>query len=645
MTLPKYLLLAVVVLFTLPCQASSKLPVEAFASLPDMSSLKLSPSGEKLIFITRYSNEEGDGTLVNLHNLNTGERSFLANTDNKKYKINWIRWAGDERVLISARFPAIRYGTPTTETRLLVRDLTTQKTRGVLNRSFYRGLDWAPQYQDDVIDILRDDPDHILLAVARDNPRAKTVYKINLKNLKRKTWSSSKENVRSWLTDRQHRVRAGVYWKGTDYRVYVKGTEDKAKWRELTRFEAFSKDEVFPIGFDLDPNILYVSAYHDGRKAIFKTDLRSETFTRELVFADDNYDADGHLLYSELTGKVIGTTFSAGGGFTFWEPSYEALQKGIDKVLPDTENYILGMSDDESRYILKATSDTLAGDYYIGDRKAGSISKIGRAYSALKPELMVEKVRFDYQARDGLDIEAFLSKPKNAAVEPLPTIIFPHGGPISYDDRGFDYWTQFFANRGYVVLQMNFRGSDGYGYDFMKAGLQNWGQAMQDDVEDGARALIKAGVSDPERICIAGASYGGYAALMGAVKTPDLYQCAVSFAGVTDVASLVSSARKYTTYDIVKEQIGSNRKLLKQVSPVNHVDKIQVPVLLVHGDKDRSVRVKHSRMMNKKLQKAGKDVTYLEIEDADHYLSKNEHRVATFKAMDAFLAKHLPVSP
>ncbi len=633
--------------FPLFCSTSfsERLPVEAFASLPDMYSFRLSPSGDKLLYITSYSDKEKgeDGVVVNFFDIQNSKLSYLIASDNKRFKINWINWVGDDYVLLSAVFPAKRYGVPTTETRLLVKDLEGGKPENVLTRSFYKNLDWIPQFQDDVIDYLPDEPNSILLSVPREDPSSDVVYKIDVSKRKRKLYSSSKSDVSRWVTDQQHRVRAGIYWKDTDYRIYVKGTEKNAKWKELTRFESFSEDQVWPMGFDLDPNILYLKAYHEGKLAIFKTDLSSDTFERELVFADENYDVDGGLIYSNTTGEVVGTSYSDGGSFTFWDPAYEALQRGINKALPDTSNYLIGLSRDETKYLLFATSDTDAGAYYLGDRNTKSLTFLGNRFSALDPKLMVEKESFSYKARDGLAIEAFLSRPKSSSNKALPTIIFPHGGPISYDDGGFDYWTQFFVNRGYAVLQMNFRGSSGYGYDFMKAGLQNWGKAMQDDVEDGTRALIDAGITDAERICIAGASYGGYAALMGAVKTPELYQCAISFAGVTDVAYLVSKARRYDSYEIVKEQIGSKRSLLKEVSPVNHVEKIQVPVLLVHGDEDRSVRIEHSKRMHKRLLKANKDVTFIEIEDGDHYLSKQEHRITTFKAMDEFLAKHLPV--
>lgn len=175
----------------------------------------------------------------------------------------------------------------------------------------------------------------------------------------------------------------------------------------------------------------------------------------------------------------------------------------------------------------------------------------------------------------------------------------------------------------------------------MKAGLKSWGLEMQNDVEDGTRYLINQGISDPQRICIVGASYGGYAALMGAAMTPDLYRCAVSVAGVTDVAYLVKSSRRFTNYEVVKEQIGDDFSALYERSPVSKADKITIPVLLLHGDKDRVVKVQHSREMFDELKSRKKNVEYIELENGDHYLSNNDHRLTTFKALDKFLADNL----
>lgn len=622
---------------------SERLPVEAFASLPDATGFELSPSGNQLLFLSRYATQDQQGTMVNIVDVDSFEMYTLVTSDNKKYKIRWVTWAGEDKVLISALYPSKIDGIPVTETRLLVKNLKSGKMKNVLPSSFYRGLRYAPQYQDNVIDPLPEEPNAILLSIAREGVGADRVYKVDLEKQKYKTVQAVKRNIENWMTDRQHRVRVGFYRDDTDFRIYYKSLKD-AKWRERWRFDAFSDKQVWPLGFDLDPNTLYVSAYHDGRKAIFKTNLEHEKPELTLVYADDTYDVDGQLIYSDKTGELIGTTYSKGGGYLFWHPNYAALQRGINKALPDTNNYIVSLSKDETRYVVVATNEKDAGTYYLGDRTAKSLSPLVSRYSALDPNLMAESKHFIYSARDGLKIEAFLTRPKGVDTsKPLPTIVFPHGGPISYDSKGFDYWVQFFANRGYAVLQMNFRGSSGYGYDFMKAGLKNWGQAMQDDVEDGIRSLIDKGIANKDQICIAGASYGGYAALMGAVKTPELYRCVISFAGVTDLPYMRKKARYYTNEETFEEQIGSDMKLLRENSPVTYAKKIQVPVLLIHGDDDRSVRVEHSRKMHKALTSAGKNSEYLEFEDGDHHLSLEAFRVATFKAMDKFLAKHLPV--
>ncbi len=362
------------------------------------------------------------------------------------------------------------------------------------------------------------------------------------------------------------------------------------------------------------------------------------------MHAHPNYDVQGGLIYSSLKQKVVGTTYNDNGGYTFWDEEYQAFQRGLNKALPDTKNYIYDMSDDERRYLVLATSDIESGTFYLGNRDEGSLVPIARRYEKLDATVMRPKKSLSYKSRDGLDIQAFLTLPNDQDVA-HPTLIFPHGGPISYDDGGFDYWTQFFANRGYAVLQMNFRGSDGYGFDFMQAGLQNWGQEMQNDVEDGARWLIEQGIADQQQMCIVGASYGGYAALMGAVRSPDLYRCVVSFAGIGDVVDLVRSYRRYQNYEVVKQQVGDDFSELRKNSPAEYAEQFQAPVLLIHGTKDRSVKVQQSREMDRALRRANKNVTYLELEDGNHFLGNSEHRLQTFQAIDDFLSQYLPVPP
>ena len=464
------------------------------------------------------------------------------------------------------------------------------------------------------------------------------LMKLNLKSGRLTTYNSPKSHVYDWLTDRQHQTRIAEFFKDTTNKILHKPADGK-KWQTLWQYETFSDDVVYPLGFDADPNILYINAYHDGLLAVFKIDLSDPELKKELVYSDPNYDASGRLVFSKKKNRVVGITHGGSKHVTFWDSEYQGMQKSIDRVLPDTDNFLLSLSDDEMKIIVHSTSDTDAGTYWLWNREKATLDPLAYRYSRLLPTNMVEKKLFTYTARDGLEIEAYLSQPnKNGA---QPTIIFPHGGPISHTGRGFDYWTQFFANRGYNVLQMNFRGSSGYGYDFMKSGLKNWGRDMQTDVEDGARWLIRQGVADPNRICVVGASYGGYAALMEAANNPDLYQCVVSFAGVTDLPYLVSSSRKFVNYDVVKEQIGSDRKSLLQRSPIARADEIDIPVLLVQGTKDRRVLLNHGKKMYKKLKAAGKNVTYIEQEGGNHYLSDEIHRMEFFTEMDKFLAKYL----
>jgi len=621
--------------------ATQLLPVEAFASLPDVTQVQLSPDGKKVVALAKVLDSgEMLGTAVRVFDLDKMEGSIAAYAKTGKFIINWVRWANDDYLLISARFPAKRYGTPTTETRLLSVNINTREIRSALSRPFLRKQNRIPQFQDQIVDMLPDEKDEILLEAGFEKSPSLGLFKVNIANGRIKRVLREKSHIVGYVTDRQHRVRASVRLNDTEYQVLHQpvGEED---WVRLWSFEVFSPDTVWPLGFARDPDFLYVRAYHDGREAVFKVDLRDPSLGRELVFSDPEYDVGGGLIYSRRSGEIVGIRYASDGGFTFWDPEYKALQNGIDKVLPDTANILYSLSDDERRYIVLATSDTEPGTYLVGDRDDKSLSNLARRYPALPPEQMSAKNTITYQARDGLDIEGFLTLPRGEGEGPYPAIVFPHGGPISFDDGGFDYWTQYFASRGYAILQMNFRGSAGYGYDFMKSGLQNWGLEMQNDVEDGTRWLINEGIADPGHICVVGASYGGYAALMEAARNSDLYKCAVSFAGVTDVADLVSSHRNYTNYEIVKEQVGSNSRMLRERSPLRHVEDIDIPVLLAHGTKDRRVLVRHSQRMNRALERAGKDVTYLELEDGDHHLSREEHRLEFFRAMDAFLQSNL----
>jgi len=629
--------LAVVVL---PAWATETIPTEHFASLPDFSGVQLSPNGLRAAAIANIVHEGFTGKVVLQRHLETGEQRPVLSLRDGEYKINWIRWATEDKLLVSLRSREAILGTAFTSTRLMVVDIHTREAKNAINSGTLRRADWIPQFQDRVVDLMPDDDEHFLLQADLEYQNRPDVYRVNLNTGRTKRVQRGRSNVDDWLTDRQHRVRIGVYQDETTMRVYEQDIDGK-NWRMLWEYQALAGQDVIPKGFAADPNILYVNAYHQGRLAIFRVDLSDPELSKELVYSNERLDVTGRLIYSPKHGDVVGIRTGIGDNYEFWSAEHRSLLRSVNQALPEHSNVIVSLSEDEQRIIFLSENDTEAGTYYYLDRSTMRMSPIASRYNALKPELMAEKNSIRYDARDGTSIQAFVTFPKGVEPQNLPAIVLPHGGPISFDSSGFDYWTQFFANRGYVVMQMNFRGSGGFGYDFMAAGFQSWGLEMQDDVADAASWLIDKGIADPERICIVGGSYGGYAALMGAAKTPELFSCAVSFAGVTDLFALLQTSRRYSNSDVTEIQIGDGRRNLRARSPVTLAEDIDIPVLLIHGDKDVRVRVTQSRRMAKALERAGKDFLYVEQSGGDHHLSTNEQRLEALKTMETFLAEHL----
>lgn len=374
-------------------------------------------------------------------------------------------------------------------------------------------------------------------------------------------------------------------------------------------------------------------AYHNSLQAIYSVNVQDPSLKLNLIYANANYDVDGVLLYSQVTKDVIGISSSYNDGVVYFDEELKALQASIDKGLPRTQNFVYSLSKDHRKYLVYSSSDIESGTYLFGDRDKNSLSVIAYQYQNLTPEKMRPKQRWAFKARDGVEIEGFLTLPSGDKKTGIPTIVFPHGGPLAYDDEGFDYWVQFFANRGYAVFQPNFRGSEGRGLSFRNAGIENHAASMN-DIEDATRALVKAGIADAARVCIVGASFGGYAALYGVTKTPDLYTCAISFAGLSDVSDrLMLNDEKR----LVRAGFGG-----RKYSPIHYAGDVKAPVLLVHGDFDRQVDVSQSQRMYSALKSKGKDVRYVELLNEDHYLSDNENRRQTFREMDEFLSKYLP---
>lgn len=620
---------------------SSELPYQAFSRLKQYSSVKISPDGTKLAFI-RNVQKTGMAVLTS-YSLVDGEMLPLAHSDNEKILIRWFEWANNETILLGARYAGKRYRTDTIETRLMAVDVkkVREEPRLLIRpRSSTMNRKNISQFQDRVLDVLPDDRDHILVQLDLDKFAMPSVYKLNIYTRKKSRIEKGKRHIRSWKTDRQNNLRLGsvVDYKTGERSTLIRKVDDK-KWHTYFEYNGLNEPAILPVGFALNSNILYFKKYKDDMLALYKINL--DTNEEQLVFHDPKYDVDGRLIYSSKSNDVIGIHHrNSSTGRIYWDESWADFQMSLDDALPETNNYLIDLSKDETKYVLYTENDTTPGTFYIGDRSKNTLKYLFEQYPELIPEVLTEHERIVYNARDGIEIEGYLTLPNNAG-GPVATIIHPHGGPRSRDSDGFDYWTSFFANRGYAVFRPNFRGSAGYGYDFAQRQVKRWGLEMQDDLEDAVNYLTQRGITDKNRVCIVGASYGGYAAMMGIVKTPKLYKCAVSFAGVSNLRMLVKDSRQYLNREFIENQLGDDLDDLKARSPYYGLDNINVPLLLLHGEKDRIVDVKHSRMMADEMEDQDKMVEYIELENGTHYLSIQRNRHKAFEAMDRFLKLHL----
>ncbi len=638
------------VFLTFPMQSiasdTESLPATAFSALPMIEDVSLSPDGKKIIYL---QNIEDKTVLVSL-NFETGKMTSVYVANSKDFTFRLIAWANNDTVLFSVRVPYYRYAVPSYETRLLARKADgSDKARELVRPSARHTtdpLELVAQFQDNIISLLPDDPKHILLSVAleRSGRGFPSVYKVNVDTKRRRRVHHYKDLVRDWMTDQQGRVRIGRKFNDNDgstsFIIYNLANKE---WVETWKSEAFSKSPITPMGFGKDPNILYVRSIHNGRNAIFKVDVSKADLPMKLIARDEKYDIDGSLIYSRKTRDVIGVYHrGADGSRIYWNKEFKQFQEAIDRALPGTNNSLISFSEDERRYIVYRTNSTIPGIYYLGDRDSNTMTEIAHTYPQLEGKLQGRR-KIEYTARDGKTIEGYLTLPKNHDPKvPGPAVIHPHGGPMVRDYGSYvDYWTEFFASKGMIVLQPNFRGSSGYGREFELEAIQNYGLTMQDDLTDAANWLIEQKLADPEYLAIIGASYGGYAALMGAVKTPNLFKCAISFAGVSNLLELRDSKKYYVGYQVVREQFGKENEKLEAVSPIKFVDKIKIPILLVHGDEDRTVPVDQSRKMAEELKDKNKIYSYIELEHGDHNISLQENRHKLFSAMDEFLDKYL----
>jgi dipeptidyl aminopeptidase/acylaminoacyl peptidase len=387
-----------------------------------------------------------------------------------------------------------------------------------------------------------------------------------------------------------------------------------------------------------------------GRFGVYEYDFATDT-RGAAIFEHPEVDAVAAVMGEN--GRVDGVAYEDDRRRIRWlNPDLQRVQANIDRALPGKDNLILSRSSDGNRVLIFSSAADDPGTYYVYDRATHRIEGFAGPYDGLANRRFAPVRPIRFHNRDGAEIPGYLTLPPDRGERNLPLILMPHGGPFARDSWSFDPWVQFLAARGYAVLQVNFRGSTGYGRSYVERGFGQFGSGMIDDLEDGVDWLAQEGMIDPHRVCVMGASYGGYAALWAPIRHPDRYRCAISFAGVTDVRSMLRYdnrlfvAPRYSR-EWRRRIEGEERADLSLISPLQQAARLSLPVLIAHGAQDRNVPVAQSRDLVRALTRAGTNhhVESVFYPEEAHGFSKPEDSVDFLTRVEAFLARHNPADP
>ena len=495
----------------------------------------------------------------------------------------------------------------------------------------------------DIVDDLEDNDNEMLIQLNKENKEVFDVYRLNINTGELTKIAENPGNITGWVTDHNGKLRIAITTDGTNSSLLYRATEQEAFKVILT---TDFKESLSPLFFDFDNKNLFVTS-NIGRDKAAIVKINPET-GKELdnIFEHPDVDAGG-LFYSRKRKVLTAVTFTTWKKYRkYLDGQTEQLFKNLEAKLPGYEISLSSSTKDENTFIVRTYSDRSLGAYYIYTFSTNTLTSIGEVSPWLKENKLAEMKAISFRSRDGFLIHGYLTLPKGKDPKNLPVVINPHGGPWARDNWGFNPEVQFLANRGYAVLQLNFRGSTGYGRQFLEASFKQWGQNMQNDITDGVNWLIKEGIADQKRVAIYGASYGGYATLAGITFTPDLYTCAIDYVGVSNLLSFMQTIPPYWKpyLEMMYEMVGNPEtelEMLKAASPVFHVDKIKSPLFVAQGAKDPRVNINESNQIVEALKKRGVEVEYMVKENEGHGFSNEENQFEFYKAMEKFLKKHM----
>lgn len=615
--------------------------IQDFGALPLMERPTLSPNG--LHIASRVAvNGEQRLVIADVHEGPDRIRSMgLGDND-----LNWWKWVNDDWLIAGVGNESSVHGMPWYLSRVV-----SVKRDG--SKVLLLAKNVAAQNADDVIWTARDGSPRILLSyqtsIYYNQPGFwPKVDEIDISTGRMHGVVGSRQHVRNWYADAAGTVRMGVgYNDASRTATLLYRPDGKASFRVVDKANR-RRDEslVVPLLFTADPGKAIARDDREGTDALYEFDLNSLELGRK-IFSIAGFDLGG--VEEDAPGTALaGVRYTADAPGVHWfDANLGKIQADIDKAVGDRRARIISTSRDGQKMIVHVGTANQPGAYYYYDTSAGAMSLLSSVSERFAGKARLAPVRtIRYKARDGLEIAAVLTVPAGREAKNLPLILMPHGGPFARDSEQWDWWVQFLAWRGYAVLQPNYRGSAGYGTAFAEKGEGQWGLAMQDDLNDAVDWAVQQGIADAKRVCMVGASYGGYAAMRAAQRDGSRYRCAISYAGVSDLSAMMRYDTRFLYHGTRKDWMKEQAPDFGAVSPVNFAAQFSTPILLMHGKKDRRVQVSQSREMAEKLKAAGKvegrDYMYVEQPLADHFFSREADRIEFLEKMDAFLKAHNP---
>lgn len=602
-------------------QAAPEISVEDFFKNAEKQSFRLSPSGEYIAYLAPYK----DRMNIHVRRIDSDTATRVTNVEDRD--IAGYFWATDDRLV----YIRDEGGDENFHLFAVNKDGLSEK-----NLTPFEGV------RAQIIDDLEDNQEEMIIGLNKRIPQVFDPYRLNINSGELTLLYENPGNITGWQTDHDGKLRLAYVTNGVDNTILYRATE-KEPFKEVitTNF----KQNLSPQFFDFDNKDVVYAASNLGRdkSAIVKYDLKENKEIEE-IFADDEVDASG-IDYSLKRKVPVSISYmKAKLERKFLDKETEDLFGTIrQKLGTDNEYYLTSANKAEDKFLFYAGNDKTRGNYYYYDKKTEEIKHLADVSPWLNAEHMADMKPISYTSRDGLTIHGYLTLPIGVKAEKLPVVVNPHGGPWARDQWGFNSEVQFLANRGFAVLQINFRGSVGYGRKFWESSFKKWGQEMQHDITDGVKWLIEEGIADENRIAIYGASYGGYATLAGITNTPDLYASAIDYVGVSNLFTFMETIPLYwepykkMLYEMVGDPNTEDSTMMRENSPVFHVDKIKTPLFIAQGANDPRVVQAESDQMVEALRKNGVHVQYMLKENEGHGFRNQENRFDFYNAMIAFL--------